>query len=88
MNAGLTPAEERELEARMQRRQVKDFMTVFGGMVDNCFTACVDDFTSKALSGRETGCISRCVTKSMTTQTRLSERFAEMNAGANAEQKR
>jgi import inner membrane translocase subunit TIM9 len=46
----------------------------------------VDDFTSKALSGRETGCISRCVTKSMTTQTRLGERFAELNAAMSAQQ--
>jgi len=58
---------------------------LFGGLVDNCFTACVDDFTSKALSGRENGCISRCVLKSMTTQTRLSERFAELNQAMTAE---
>jgi hypothetical protein len=58
---------------------------VFGNLVDNCFNACVDDFTSRALSGRESGCISRCVTKSMTTQTRLAERFAELNASMTAE---
>ena len=58
---------------------------VFGNLVDNCFNACVDDFTSKALSGRESGCISRCVTKSMTTQTRLGERFAELNAAITAD---
>jgi import inner membrane translocase subunit TIM9 len=60
-------------------------LQVFGNLVDNCFNACVDDFTSKALSGRETGCISRCVTKSMTTQTRLGERFAELNAAMTAD---
>ncbi|KAG7290264.1 hypothetical protein NEMBOFW57_000263 [Staphylotrichum longicolle] len=85
MDAGLTAAESRELEARLQKRQVKDFMNSFGALVDGCFNACVDDFTSKALSGRETGCISRCVTKS-TTQTRLGERFAELNAAMTAEQ--
>jgi import inner membrane translocase subunit TIM9 len=50
--------------------------------VDNCFNSCVDDFTSKALSGRENGCISRCVLKSMAGQQRLSERFAEHNMAA------
>ncbi|KAL2271877.1 hypothetical protein VTJ83DRAFT_1248 [Remersonia thermophila] len=82
---GLTAAESRELEQRLQKRQVKEFMTVFGNLVDNCFAACVDDFTSRALSGRETGCLSRCVTKSMATQTRLGERFAELNAAMTAE---
>ncbi|KAJ4385941.1 protein transporter tim9, partial [Neurospora sp. IMI 360204] len=61
---------------------------VFGNLVDNCFTACVDDFTSKALSGRESGCISRCVLKSMSTQTRLGERFGELNAAMTAEMQR
>ncbi|KAK1750682.1 Tim10/DDP family zinc finger-domain-containing protein [Echria macrotheca] len=81
----LTKSEQQELETRLQKRQVKEFMTLFGGLVDNCFTACVDDFTSKALSGRENGCISRCVIKSMATQTRLSERFAELNQSMTAE---
>ncbi|KAK0646671.1 mitochondrial import inner membrane translocase subunit tim-9 [Cercophora newfieldiana] len=81
----LTPSEQRDLEQRLQKRQVKEFMSLFGNLVDNCFTACVDDFTSKALSGREGGCIQRCVAKSMTTQTRLSERFAELNQAMTAE---
>lgn len=59
---------------------------LFSGLVDNCFVSCVDDFTSKALSGRENGCLSRCVLKSMTTQTRLGERFAELNQAMTAEQ--
>jgi import inner membrane translocase subunit TIM9 len=58
---------------------------MFGNIVDNCFNACVDDFTSKALSGRESGCLSRCVTKTMTTNQRLGERFGELNAAATAE---
>ena len=58
---------------------------LFGNLVDHCFVSCVDDFSSKALSGRETGCISRCVQKSMATQQRLSERFQEENA-KNAQQ--
>jgi mitochondrial import inner membrane translocase subunit TIM9 len=52
----------------------------FGNMVDHCFVSCIDDFSSKALSGRESGCITRCVKKSMATQQRLSERFQEHNA--------
>jgi import inner membrane translocase subunit TIM9 len=53
---------------------------MFSNMVDSCFVPCVDDFSSKALSGRETGCITRCVQKSMAATQRLSERFQENNA--------
>ena len=37
------------------------------------------------MSSRENGCISRCVIKSMSTQTRLGERFGELNAAMAAE---
>ncbi|OAQ99649.1 hypothetical protein LLEC1_03340 [Akanthomyces lecanii] len=76
----LSASEQRTLEQRMQKRQVKEFMGAFGGLVDHCFTSCVDDFTSKALSSRENGCINRCVLKWMATQQRVSDRFQEHNA--------
>ena len=59
---------------------------MFSGLVDGCFTPCVDDFSSKALSGRESGCLTRCVQKSMAATTRLSERFQENNAAMSAQQ--
>jgi import inner membrane translocase subunit TIM9 len=40
----------------------------------------VDDFTSKAVSSRETGCLNRCVQKWMAAQQRLGDRFQEQNA--------
>jgi mitochondrial import inner membrane translocase subunit TIM9 len=51
----------------------------FGGLVEHCFTSCVDDFTSKSLSTKETGCLNRCVLKWMATQQRVSDRFQEHN---------
>ncbi|KAL1866985.1 hypothetical protein VTK73DRAFT_4424 [Phialemonium thermophilum] len=77
---GLTQSETRELETRLQKRQVKEFMGMFSSLVDGCFVSCVDDFSSKALSGRENGCLSRCVQKYMNATARLSERFQENNA--------
>ncbi|CAM1502967.1 Fc.00g077430.m01.CDS01 [Cosmosporella sp. VM-42] len=76
----LTANEQRMLEQRMQKRQVKEFMGAFGGLVEHCFMSCVDDFTSKAISTRESGCINRCVLKWMATQQRVSDRFQEHNA--------
>ncbi|KAH8668374.1 mitochondrial intermembrane space translocase subunit [Xylariales sp. PMI_506] len=83
---GLTASEQRELEQRLQKRQMKDFMGIFGNLVDHCFMSCVDDFTSKSLSTRETGCITRCVQKQMAQSQRLSERFAEHNTQLSQQQ--
>lgn len=56
------------------------YTQLFGTLVDSCFNACVNDFTSKAVSERENGCVSRCVQKYMASGQRLSERFQEHNA--------
>ncbi|KAJ4391455.1 protein transporter tim9 [Gnomoniopsis sp. IMI 355080] len=77
---GLSQAEQRELEQRMQKRQVKEFVGLFGNLVDHCFSSCVNDFTSKAVTERENGCVTRCVQKYMSTGQRLAERFQEHNA--------
>ncbi|KAH7326409.1 Tim10/DDP family zinc finger-containing protein [Stachybotrys elegans] len=77
---GLNANEQRMLEQRIQKRQVKEFMSAFGNLVENCFNSCVDDFTSKAISTRETGCLNRCVLKWMATQQRMGDRFQEHNA--------
>ncbi|KAJ1337512.1 TIM23-like protein [Microdochium nivale] len=84
---GLSQTEMRELEQRMQKRQVKEFMNVFGNLVDHCFMSCVDDFTTKSLNTRETGCVTRCVQKQMSLTQRLSERFQEQNQAMGAQQR-
>lgn len=35
------------------RLQMQDFMKLYSGMVERCFNACAQDFTSKALSTNE-----------------------------------
>lgn len=52
---------------------------LYSNLVDHCFTSCVNDFTSKAISERENGCVLRCVQKFMASGQRLSERFQEHN---------
>lgn len=58
----------------------------YGGLVEHCFDSCINDFTSKALSTTENGCISRCVQKWMVTQQRVSDRFQEHNAQLSQQQ--
>jgi len=53
---------------------------MFSGLVDRCFDACIDDFTTKSLIPKETGCVSRCVQKFMAGSSRIGERFAEQQA--------
>ncbi|KAE9366093.1 hypothetical protein N431DRAFT_430256 [Stipitochalara longipes BDJ] len=77
---GLTAAEQREFESRMQKKQMKEFMGMFSHLVSHCFDACVDDFTTKSLIQRETGCVSRCVKKFMAGSERISQRFQEGQA--------
>jgi len=53
---------------------------MFSGLVDRCFDACIDDFTTKSLIARETGCVNRCVQKFMAGSERIGQRFAEQQA--------
>ncbi|GAB1726398.1 hypothetical protein KC343_g16842 [Hortaea werneckii] len=76
----LTPTEQRELQGRMERKQMKDFMNMYSNLVQRCFTDCVTDFTSKSLLGKEEGCVMRCVDKFLKSSERLGERFQEQNA--------
>jgi hypothetical protein len=34
-------------------KQMQDFMKLYSGLVERCFTSCCNDFTSKALSSKE-----------------------------------
>lgn len=77
---GLNATEQRELQGRLERKQMKDFMNMYSNLVQRCFTDCVTDFTSKSLPGKEEGCVMRCVDKSLKSAERLGERFQEHNA--------
>lgn len=78
--AGLTAAEQRELQTRMEQKQMKDFMNMYSNLVQRCFNDCVTDFTSQSLGGKEEGCVMRCVDKFLKSSERLGERFQEQNA--------
>ncbi|KAI9669972.1 MAG: protein transporter tim9 [Alyxoria varia] len=83
MNA-LSNQEQQTLQKRMEQRQMKDFMQMYSGLVDKCFNNCVEDFTSKTMTSKEDGCLSRCWDKNMKAQERLQMRFQEENEAMNA----
>lgn len=53
---------------------------MFSNLVTHCFDSCIDDFTTKSLIQRETGCVSRCVKKFMAGSERIGARFQEQQA--------
>ncbi|PWY91320.1 mitochondrial intermembrane space translocase subunit Tim9 [Aspergillus sclerotioniger CBS 115572] len=77
---GLNASEQRELANRMERKQMKEFMSMYSKLVQRCFDDCINDFTTKSLINREEGCVLRCVDKYMKATGRLNERFQEQNA--------
>ncbi|KAI8834941.1 hypothetical protein BJ741DRAFT_709334 [Chytriomyces cf. hyalinus JEL632] len=50
-------------QEQAQRRMVKDNYNGLAAIIDTCFKDCVNDFTSKTLSGKEETCINRCTEK-------------------------
>jgi len=77
---GLNAAEQRELNSRMEIKQMKEFMNMYTKLVQRCFDHCVNDFTTKSLVSREEGCVMRCVDKYLKATERLGQRFQEQNA--------
>ncbi|KAL9098842.1 MAG: hypothetical protein Q9163_005571 [Psora crenata] len=77
---GLNAQEQRELQGRMEKKQIKEMMTMYSKLVQRCFDDCVNDFTTKSLHSREEGCTMKCVDKYLKSQERLGQRFQENNA--------
>lgn len=47
--------EQQQMQRIVEQKQMKDFMKLYTGLVERCFDACCNDFTSKALSSKEVG---------------------------------
>ncbi|KAF8935539.1 protein transporter tim9 [Haplosporangium gracile] len=73
-------AERNHLQRVMEQKQMKDFLKLYSGLVERCFTDCVNDFTSKALTTKEEGCVQKCADKFLKHSERVGQRFAEANA--------
>ncbi|KAK9474893.1 Mitochondrial import inner membrane translocase [Dipodascopsis tothii] len=76
----LNAREQQEFQRLVEQKQMKDFSRLYGSLVQRCFGDCVNDFTSKALTGKEEQCISRCAEKFLKHSERVGQRFQEANA--------
>ncbi|KZO93178.1 chaperone [Calocera viscosa TUFC12733] len=78
--SSLSPSENAQMQRIIERKQMQDFMKLYSGLVERCFTACVGDFTSKALTNKEETCVLNCTDKFFKHSERVGARFAEHNA--------
>lgn len=57
--SGFSGPQVEALNRYIEQKQMKDFMKLYSGLVERCFTACCNDFTSRALSTKEVRSASR-----------------------------
>ena len=62
---------------REQINQFKEFLQSYNRVSEQCFADCVNDFTSRSVSGKETDCSIKCLTKYLQSTQRISLRFQE-----------
>lgn len=49
---------------------MKDFMTLYSGLVERCFMDCANDFTTTKLKAGEESCVNHCADKFLALSTR------------------
>lgn len=64
----------------LKKSLTPSLLQMFSNLVSHCFDSCIDDFTTKSLIQRESGCVSRCVKKYMDGAERIGQRFQEQQA--------
>ena len=57
--------------AKLEEMQLKDTLRMFNGLVERCFSECVNGFRSKALSTSEDKCITTCANKFLKHSVRV-----------------
>ncbi|OMJ11462.1 Mitochondrial import inner membrane translocase subunit TIM9 [Smittium culicis] len=82
------PAQDYQLQAMLEQKQVKDFMKMYSNLVARCFNDCVTSFDEKSLTERESTCSKNCANKFMKHNERLGARFAEENQALMEDQAR
>ena len=66
-----------ELMAAIDQMQMRDSMKIYNVLVEKCFAECISGFRSKALSDKESGCVTKCAEKYIKLTQRVGFRFAE-----------
>ncbi|WFD31858.1 protein transporter tim9 [Malassezia sp. CBS 17886] len=68
--SSLSSGDQFAMQRIIEQKQMKDFMRLYTSLVERCFDSCANDFTSKALTGKEF----------LKHSERVGARFGEENA--------
>jgi|TARA_B100000524_G_scaffold26068_1_gene13072 import inner membrane translocase subunit TIM9 len=71
---------------KLEELQLKDTLRMFNGLVERCFSECINSFRSKALSEPEDKCINMCAGKFLKHSGRVGQRFGEISMQQQAAQ--
>ncbi|KAI8988521.1 Tim10/DDP family zinc finger protein [Mycotypha africana] len=72
-------AEQAEISAMLERKQMADFVHLFTDLTDRCFRECANNFTTKAVTGKEAACVQKCADRFLKHSEIVSNRFAELS---------
>mmetsp|Transcript_14396 Transcript_14396/g.37088 ORF Transcript_14396/g.37088 Transcript_14396/m.37088 type:complete len:97 (-) Transcript_14396:297-587(-) len=81
---GLPEEDKQKMLSMIENLQTKDSLRMYNSLVEKCFKDCVDSFRRKNLDSNEERCVTKCCEKFLKHSARVSVRFAELNAGAEA----
>mmetsp|Transcript_25929 Transcript_25929/g.55502 ORF Transcript_25929/g.55502 Transcript_25929/m.55502 type:complete len:97 (-) Transcript_25929:90-380(-) len=81
---GLPEEDKQKMLSMIENMQTKDSLRMYNSLVEKCFKDCVDSFRRKNLDSNEERCVTKCCEKFLKHSARVSVRFAELNAGAEA----
>ncbi|QDZ23716.1 mitochondrial inner membrane translocase [Chloropicon primus] len=81
---GLPEEDKQKMVAMIDNMQMKDSLRMYNRLVEKCFNNCVSSFRRKNLDSEEERCVTKCCEKFLKHSARVSVRFAELNAGAEA----
>jgi import inner membrane translocase subunit TIM9 len=68
-----------QMERFMNEAQAKDSIRMYNGLVERCFHACANNFTTSTLDSKEELCMYRCTDKYLRYTTRVGRAFQEAN---------
>ncbi|KAF2356027.1 Tim10-like [Trinorchestia longiramus] len=67
-----------QIQAEVQVKQFRDFLTQYNKLSEDCFKHCIWDFTSRTIKNQENACVTNCVEKYTKVTQRVMERFQEL----------
>ena len=66
-----------QISASDQVKQFKEFLQSYNSVTEFCFIDCVNDFSSRKVSHKESDCSTNCLHKYLKATARISQRFQE-----------